>query len=322
MRILVTGCTGFAGGYLVEELVGRPDNSVYGVSRRPEKAGSLSDLQGKLAALLECNLADRHAIETALREVRPEAVYHLAGYAQVGRSFQEADDAWDANLTATRNLYEAVIRWGGKPRILAVGSGLVYGEARSSDGLTNESSPLRPVSPYAASKAAADLVGFQYGQSNRLEIVRARPFNHIGPRQSPEFAVAHFARQIALIEHGLQPPLLETGDLTPRRDLTDVRDMVRAYALLGEHGKSGDVYNIGTGAVHSMQAVLDRLLALARVKIEVRQAANLMRASDPAALRADATKLRQDTGWAPRYSLDQTLADILEYWRTVIVQQR
>src|SRR5208283_5015111 len=186
MRILVTGCMGFAGGYLVEALLAQGGADLFGVGRRTQWPVELQHLNGRVT-LRPCDLADRDAIEAVLREVQPERIMHLAGYPHVGRSFQEADVAWAANLTATRNLYEAVLRWGGRPRILYVGSGLVYGEGRSADELVNEECPLRPVSPYAASKAAGDLASYQLTRAPGLEIVLARPFNHIGPRQSPEF---------------------------------------------------------------------------------------------------------------------------------------
>jgi GDP-4-dehydro-6-deoxy-D-mannose reductase len=145
--------------------------------------------------------------------------------------------------------------------------------------------------------------------------VRARPFNHIGPRQAPQFAIPHFAQQIVAIERGRQPPVLQTGNLSPLRDLTDVRDTVAAYLLLMERGRSGEAYNIGCGQTVSIQTVLSRLLALAGLEAEVRPSAELLRSTDTAAVRADAGKLRRETGWAPRFSLDQTLSDTLAYWR-------
>jgi GDP-4-dehydro-6-deoxy-D-mannose reductase len=148
-----------------------------------------------------------------------------------------------------------------------------------------------------------------------LDIVRVRPFNHIGPRQSPQFAVAHFAQQIAAIEKNQRPPLLETGNLKPLRDLTDVRDMVQAYLSLMQRGKTGEVYNGAAGEVHSIEAVLNRLLKIARTRVEIRQKADQVRASDTSAIRADASKLRRETGWRPKLSLDQTLTDTLEFWR-------
>lgn len=320
MRILVTGCTGFAGGHLVDELAERGAGTIFGISRRPAAGPPPEHLAGKLARLYGCDLADRGALEAVLRDVRPDRVFHLAGYARVGRSFQEPDAAWDANLTATRNLYEAILRWGGRPRILFVSSGLIYGDA-DAEGLIDETRPLRPVSPYAASKAAADLASFQYGCGSALEVVRVRPFNHIGPRQPLGFAVPDFAHQIAAIERGLHPPLLETGDLSARRDLTDVRDMVRAYADVMDGGQPGEVYNVGTGVAHSMGAVLDQLLGLARVRVEVRQDPRLIRAQDTPALRADAGKLRRASDWAPRLALTQTLTDTLDYWRSVVARR-
>jgi GDP-4-dehydro-6-deoxy-D-mannose reductase len=319
MRILVTGCTGFAGGYLVEQLAARGAGTLFGLSRHPGRESPYP--AGKLASLLACNLEDRAAVEAVLREIQPDRIFHLAGYARVGKSFAEADAAWAANLTATRNLYEAVLRWGGKPRILYVSSALVYGNPQADEHLIDEEFPLRPVSPYAASKAAADLASYQYTHGGGLEIVRVRAFNHIGPRQSPDFAVPHFARQIAAIERGLQPPRLETGDLSPRRDLTDVRDMARAYCMLMEQGQVGEAYNVGTGEAYSMQAILDQLLGMARVRVEVVQDPRLIRASDAAALRADAGKLRRLTGWAPQIPLSQTLSDILEYWRLAVARE-
>jgi GDP-4-dehydro-6-deoxy-D-mannose reductase len=220
-------------------------------------------------------------------------------------------------VTATRHLYEGVARWGGRPRILYVSSGLVYGDLDSPDQAHDEHSLLRPASPYASSKAAADLISYQYSQSLGMDIVRVRPFNHIGPRQSPEFAVAHFAQQIAAIEQGEQPPFLEVGNLNSRRDLTDVRDMVKAYLLLMERGRTGEVYNAGSGKAYCMKAILEAMLSLARVAIDVRQESELLRAAETKVIRADISKLRKETGWQPVFALEQTLVDTIDYWRHV-----
>jgi GDP-4-dehydro-6-deoxy-D-mannose reductase len=314
MRILVTGVTGFAGGHLVEALLARAERpEVHGLSRHGTWPAAWQHLAGKLD-LRACDLGDTPAVEALLRQTRPEQIYHLAGYAHVGKSIGEPAAAWYGNLTATLSLYEAVGRWGGRPRILYVGSGQIYVDPECPAESYDEDSPLRPVNPYAASKAAADLAGFQTTRAAGLEVVRARPFNHVGPRQSPQFAVSHFAQQLADIERGRRP-LLETGNLSPRRDLTDVRDMVRAYVLLMERGRRGEAYNIGTGQTYAMQEVLDRLLARAAVRVQVRQRTELVRSTDAAVVRADAGKLRRETGWAPAYTLDQTLTDMLAYWR-------
>lgn len=317
MRVLITGVTGFAGGHLAEALLNRGADEIFGTSRRAHWPGEWRQLEGRLQ-LHRCDLCDGAAVEALLRDVQPERIYHLAGYADVGQSFREVETAWAGNLTATRNLYEAIHRWGGRPRILFVGSGLIYGEPETPNQAFDEAAPLRPLSPYAASKAAADLASYQYTRFPGLDIVRTRPFNHIGPRQSPHYAVAHFAQQIAAIERQRQSPWLETGNLNALRDLTDVRDTIHAYAALMDRGRTGEAYNVATGEAQSMETVLQRLLALARVKVEVRPQAKLMRAAENAVVRGNADKLRRETGWTPRYSLDQTLADILDYWRSAV----
>lgn len=314
MRVLVTGATGFAGSHLTEALLTQENVQILGMNRRAPWPPHSRHLE-KQAALQVCDLCDGAAVEAVLRDFQPERIYHLAGYANVGRSFHEVEAVWAGNLTATRTLYEAVHRWGGRPRILYVGSGLIYGDPERPDQAFDETSLPRPTNAYAASKAAADLVSYQYTRTPGLEILRVRPYNHIGPRQSPQYAIAHFAQQIVAIERGQKPPILETGNLNTRRDLTDVRDMVRAYMLLMEHGRSGEAYNAGTGELHVIGDVLQRLLKLSGVQVELRQRPDLLRAADTAAVRAEASKLRRETGWTPRFTLDQTLTDTLEYWR-------
>ncbi len=314
MRILVTGITGFAGGHLADALLARGGAEVHGLARHGDWPEATAHLAGRVT-LHACELADRDRLLEVVAEARPEQVYHLAGYAHVGQSLREPDAAWAGNLLGTRALYDALARWGGRPRVLFVGSGLIYGDPETPDQAHDEGQPLRPTTPYSVSKAAADLLSYQVTRAPGLAVVRARPFNHVGPRQSPGFALAHFAKQLAAVELGQQPSVLETGNLTPRRDLTDVRDMVQAYLLLMERGRVGEAYNIGTGQTYSMQEVLDRLLRLAPVRVEVRQRADLVRAAETPAVRADAGRLRRETGWAPRHTLEQTLADMLAYWR-------
>jgi GDP-4-dehydro-6-deoxy-D-mannose reductase len=314
MRILLTGITGFAGGHLAEALLAQPGAELHGLSRKARWPEEWRHLEGK-ARLWSCDLCDGVRLACCLEGIRPEQIYHLAGYAHAGRSLQDAEAAWDNNLAATRGLYNAVVRWGGRPRILFVGSGLVYGDIAAPAVAHDEESCFKPASPYASSKAAADLVSFEFTQTSGLDIVRARPFNHIGPRQSPQFAVAHFAQQLAAIEAGLQPRLLETGSLEPARDLSDVRDVVQAYLKLMEQGRRGEAYNVASGQAHSMRSVVHRLLALVRMPVEVRQRAGLLRGTETAAVCGSAAKLRRETGWSPQFSLEQTLKDTLDYWR-------
>lgn len=317
MRILITGTTGFVGGHLVEALLPRGD-TLFGLCRRAAWPATLAHLAGQ-AELLPGDIADTARVEAVLQHAQPDWLIHLAGYANPGRSYLEADRCWHDNLTATRSLYDAVARTALRPRILYVSTGLIYGEPDDPDGACDERTTLKPATPYAASKAAADLLSYQYTRNPGLDIIRVRLFNQIGPRQSADYAVANFARQIAAAEAGKQPPVIETGDLSSRRDITDVRDMVAAFPLLLERGVRGEAYNAGRGQTYRMQELLDRLLALARVKLEVRQKIEPGRKADTAVTRADTRKLRLTTGWAPRLSLDQTLTDILDDWRKATV---
>ncbi|MCI0704749.1 MAG: GDP-mannose 4,6-dehydratase [Planctomycetia bacterium] len=316
MRILITGITGFVGGHLVEHLMAAGGHALFGVSRRGEWPTILAHLAGH-AKLFAVDLTDSGKVEKVLAEVRPEWVFHLAGYANTGGSFRDPDRAWTENLTATRTLYDALARSGLRPRTLFVSTGLIYGEPDWPDHPCDESNTLKPASPYAASKAAADLVSFQYTRSPGLDIVRVRLFNQIGPRQSADFAVPNFARQIAAAEAGKQPPVVHTGDLSALRDITDVRDIVAAFPLLLERGTSGEAYNAARGESFRIQDLLARLVEMARIPTQVNQKVEPGRKADTAITRADATKLRSATGWQPRIPLDRTLADILDYWRKV-----
>ena len=311
-RTLVTGVTGFAGCYLAEALLAHGE-AVFGLSRRGVWPHAWRALANRIE-LFSCDLCDGRAVESVLRRVKPTRIYHLAGYAQVGASFREPEAAWSGNLTATRTLCEAVIRTELRPRILFVGSGLVYG-GQDPQTPRHELMPLLPDTPYAASKAAADLACYQYTCAPGLDVVRARPFNHTGPHQPAQFAIPNFARQLMAIERGECEPVLETGNLSSERDLTDVRDVVSAYLLLMERGRKGEAYNIASGSSCTMRRVLERRVALTGLNVELRRKNDLLRPSEPDVIRVDVSKVRRETGWTPRYELDQTLADTLEAWR-------
>jgi GDP-4-dehydro-6-deoxy-D-mannose reductase len=309
MRCLITGATGFVAGHLADALVAA-GHDVLGLAR---SAGSR---YGPVTIpLYAIDLLDVDETERALRDSRPGWIFHLAGYANPGKSFRDPAGAWSGNLAVTQALCEAVYRSGLPARILYVSSGLVYGDVGSGTTVCTEDTPLRPASPYAASKAAADLFCYQQTRSPGLDIVRVRPFNQIGPGQSADYAAPNFARQIAAIERGEMPPTVITGDLSGQRDLTDVRDMVRAYIRLLEVAVSGEVYNAGSGRTYVIRDILDRLIARSRVPVAVQEQADPSRAADTVVSRADIRKLKDATGWSPVYSLDQTLADILDDWR-------
>ncbi len=313
MKVLITGITGFVGGHLAERLAGE-GHALAGVGRSADWPAPLAPLAGT-AELHTADLLDGPRVEDVVKRVRPDWLVHLAGYANTGGSFREPGACWRDNLDATRSLYDAVVRSGVRPRILYISTGLIYGEPDEPGRGCDERTTLKPASPYAASKAAADILSYQYSRSPGLDIVRVRLFNQIGPRQSADYAVANFARQIAAIEMREQEPVLETGDLSAHRDITDVRDMVAAFPLLLEKGMPGEAYNAGRGETFRIQDILDRLLALSKATIEVRQKVEPGRKADTTITRADTSKLRAATGWAPHIALDQTLADILADWR-------
>jgi GDP-4-dehydro-6-deoxy-D-mannose reductase len=263
------------------------------------------------------DLTQRPAVDRLIRRVRPARVFHLAALSSVADSWKDPGRTLSNNAGAEANLLNALIRLDPMPRTLVVGSADEYGQPGTSSPLTEET-PLRPLTPYGVSKVAQDLLALQYHLSHGLPVVRVRPFNHIGPGQSPHFAISSFAQQIARIEAGRRPARLRVGNLKPRRDFTDVRDIVRAYRLAIDEGRPGEVYNIGSGRAVSLREVVDRLLRMSRAPITVQVDPARTRAVEPTAYVCDPRKFRRRTGWRPLISLDQTLHDTLEYWRAQV----
>jgi GDP-4-dehydro-6-deoxy-D-mannose reductase len=318
MKALVTGINGFVGGHLAEYLLALGDWEVWGIARQPELA--LPQLRGSVR-LISGDLAAPEIIASALRACQPDVVFHLAGQANVHRSFEQPAATLHTNIFAELHLFQALIALGQHPVVLVAGSNEIYGQVRADDLPIDEDTPLRPVSPYAVSKATQDLLAFQYYASHRLHAVRLRPFNHIGPRQDESFVASAFAAQIARIEQGQQPAILRVGNLSAERDFTDVRDMVRAYVLAATHGEPGAAYNIGSGHAVSIRWLLDTLIrqSTTHIAVEVDQAR--MRPADVPRVVSNSDRFRAHTGWEPRIALERTLADILEYWRSVMRRQ-
>ena len=312
---LVTGGSGFAGTYLVEFLRTRPDLTVWTCDRTGP-----SPLLGPSAAArhIRIDLLNPADARQLMAEVRPDYVYHLAGQAFVGQSWSDPWGTMEINVRAQLNLLEAALAERLNPRFLAVGSMEEYGRVAPGDLPIREAQPLRPDSPYGVSKVTQDMLGLQYFLSRGLPVIRVRPFNHIGPRQRRRFVAPAFASQIAAIEVGKQPPVMKVGNLSASRDFTDVRDVVRAYVLALEHGEPGEVYNIGSGASHSIRSLLDRLLSLSTVNISIETDTTRLRPADVPDVVCDASRLRAATGWQPRVTFDQSLSDLLDYERTQV----
>jgi GDP-4-dehydro-6-deoxy-D-mannose reductase len=315
MRVLITGITGFVGSHLAEYALSR-DAEVFGSSRWRSKTENIDHLRDRIT-LIECELRDLSSVQYLLDVSSPDRVYHLAAQSFVQVSWHTPAETLNTNSISQVNLLEAIrSRRGTPPRFLVIGSSEEYGLVHEDELPIVETNPLRPLSPYAVSKVTQDLMGYQYFKSYGLPIVRARAFNHEGPRRGDVFVTSNFARQIAEIEARRREPLILVGNLKARRDYTDVRDIVRGYWTLLEHGEFGDVYNLCSGRAWAIQEILDFMLTESRVRpVTVREDPARLRPSDVPVLVGDASKLHKATGWRPEIPFEQTLRDLLQYWR-------
>ncbi len=313
-RILVTGVTGFAGSHLVDYMLERGGCEIFGIQRWRSRTENIEHFAAKIT-LLECDLRDATSTLDTIEKVRPDWIFHLAAQSFVPTSWIAPTESLTTNVLAQVNLFEAVRRAGLRCRIQLACSSEEYGMVFPNEVPIKETNPLRPLSPYAVSKVAQDLLGYQYWMSWKIDSVRTRGFNHEGPRRGPVFVASDFAKQIADIEKGRKAPVLSVGNLEAVRDFTDVRDMVKAYWLALEKCAPGEVYNIATGKGWKIQDVLDRLLAMTKVKIEVKQDPARLRPSDVPILLGDNSKFVAATGWQPTIPFEQTLRDMLDYWR-------
>jgi GDP-4-dehydro-6-deoxy-D-mannose reductase len=318
MRALVTGVSGFVGGHLTEHLVAQGD-LVVGLSASGRWPAELAHL-GETVRIEPFDLVERDEDELAelVRRKQPEVIYHLAAQSNPQGSLADPRGTWTINLVGSLNLLEAVKSSGQKPRVILVGSGVSYGNPAPEFIPVGEDCPLRPNNPYAASKASVDLLGIQHHLAYGTDVVMVRPFNHAGPRQSSRYVLAALALQVAEVESGRRDSL-EVGNLDVVRDFTDVRDVVRAYRLLAQDGTPGEVYNLGSGRGTKIADALEHLRSLANGPVPVRVDAGRVRAVDQPLLVADPTKLRDAVGWAPSFTIEQTLADMLEYCRKMLV---
>jgi GDP-4-dehydro-6-deoxy-D-mannose reductase len=308
--VLVTGAAGFAGSHLLEQLSGHDDLVAWARSAPPPQLVRLARWQ-------VVDLLDRDGVRAAIRDVRPSAVYHLAGVSHVAESFADPSKPLAGNVLGTHHLFDALRRSGISCRIVIAGSAAIYA---SSEPPLTENSPLGPASPYAVSKLAQEQLGLRAIAEDGLDVIVARAFNHTGPRQTPSFMAPAIARQIALIERGQLEPVLQIGNTSPRRDLSDVRDVVRAYQLLMAAGTPGAVYNVASGEGRAVGDILNALISRSRVPVRTVVDPSRLRANDTPTLVGDSTRLRNATGWQPEIPFGRMIDDLLDYWRTVTAQ--
>lgn len=312
--ILITGATGFVGTYLADYLLTKNDCKVIGTSLTG-KTSTQENLE-----IVTLNLLDAESVEKLIVEKKPDEIYHLAALSSPKQSFVNPSETITNNITAEVNILEALRKNNMQStKVLITSSAEIYGLVKQEDLPIDENTPLNPSNPYAVSKIAQDFLGLQYYLSYKLHVIRVRPFNHIGPGQTPQFVVAAFAKRIADIEKG-NLNVLTVGSLEAKRDFTDVRDMIVAYDLLMEKGTAGEVYNIGSGVSHKISEILDIMLSLVEKKITVQQDQNLLMTADNPELVCDSSKMKAITGWEPKIPLEQTLKDTLDYWRNTLVE--
>jgi GDP-4-dehydro-6-deoxy-D-mannose reductase len=268
--------------------------------------------------LLECDIKDAFAMKTVIEAVKPDRIFHLAAQSYVPFSWRVPHETIDTNITGELNLFEAVRALKLDPVIHIAGSSEEYGLVHPDELPITETNPLRPLSPYAVSKVAQDFLGYQYFKSYGMKIVRTRAFNHTGPRRGEVFVTSNFARQLIEIELGRREPVMHVGNLDAVRDFSDVRDVVRAYALVLEKGTPGEVYNIASGQGIKIKDLLEKLVDMTRVRVEIKQDPNRLRPSDVQLLIGSPEKFQKATGWKPEIPFDQTLKDLMDFWRKML----
>ncbi|MEF3312868.1 GDP-mannose 4,6-dehydratase [Paenibacillus sp. GYB004] len=312
MKALVTGISGFVGSHMAEFLLNN-NVEVTGTIRQRSRMDHIRHI--KDVRLVECELRDPFSVETLIGEIKPDLIFHLAAQSFVPTSWNSPIDTIHNNVAGQVNIMEALRRFDLASKMQVACSSEEYGHVEPDEVPIRETNPLRPLSPYAVSKVAQDYLGYQYYKSYGLPIVVTRTFNHTGPRRGENFVTSNFAKQIADIEKGRKPPVIHVGNLTAKRDFTDVRDVVRAYWLALEKGKPGETYNIASGTCYTVQEVLDLLLSYSNVSISIQEDPARLRPSDVEILLGDATKFQSETGWKPEIPFEKTMRDLLQYWR-------
>ena len=309
MKALVVGGGGFVGPYLVKHLKEEQGMEVY--VTKTEKETLDMDCSG----IYNLDILELSQVAELLNKIRPDYIFHLAAQSSVAYSWKNPGLTIDVNIKGCVNLLDGIRQLDYKPRVLLIGSGEEYGHIKDGECPIVEDNVLRPGNIYAATKSCQNMLGKIYSDAYDMDVMMVRAFNHIGPNQTPVFVVADFCKQVADIENGQAEPVIYVGNLSARRDFTDVRDVVRAYAMLVKDGKRGETYNVGRGHAVAIQEILERIVALSDKDIEVRVDESKLRPVDVPIIEPDITKIKETVGWEPEIELETTLNETLEYWR-------
>ncbi len=321
MKILITGATGFVGSHLIEYLLEKDGGiEIFAAQRRRSNIDNVRHLLGhKRIKWITMDITDSHSVTWLIENHAPDWCFHLAAQSFVPSSWNAPQETITTNVIGTINLLEAIRAKSPETSIQIAGSSEEYGMVGENEVPITESNPLRPLSPYGVSKVAQTLLGYQYFKSYGMKTFRTRGFNHTGPRRGEMFVCSNFAKQLVEIEKGINTEkVIKVGNLSAKRDFTDVRDMVRAYWLAIEKGEAGEVYNICTGNCFSVREILDMMIELSSADARIEPDPEKMRPSDVPILLGDNSKFKAQTGWKPEIPFRQTLADILDYWRKTL----
>lgn len=314
MKSLIIGGAGFVGAYLVRHLKNDLGQDVV-VTKMPREQVNVDGVDMSEIQVCDLDILDKEAVVALFCKVHPDCIYHLAAQSSVSVSWKNPELTIDVNVKGGVNILEALRELDYKPRVLFIGSGEEYGHILPDETPIKEDNVSRPGNIYAATKACQNMLARIYADAYDLDVMMVRAFNHIGPNQLPLFVVADFCKQVAEIEAGNREPIIKVGNLSARRDFTDVRDVVRAYALLMESGRAGETYNIGSGHAIAIEDLLRCILDNSSVDIRVEVDPEKLRPVDVPIIEADTTKIYKETGWQPKIPLEQTIRETLDFWR-------
>lgn len=308
-KVLIIGSAGFVGNHLIDYILANRKDWQITATKMPR------EVIDKSVAVRDLDITKPEEIDALLAEVQPDYIYHLAAQSSVALAWKNPQLTIQINIVGTVNLLDAVRKLEKQPRMLLIGSGEEYGHVRPDEVPIVEDNNTRPGNIYAVTKVTQNMIGHLYYEAYGMDIMSTRSFNHTGPNQTPQFVVPDFCKQVAEIEKGRKDPVIYTGNLSAKRDFTDVRDVVRAYCLLMEKGRAGETYNVGCGHAVEIRSILDLILSHSSMKIRVETDPARLRPVDVPIIEADITKLTEDTGWKPEISLDQTITETLEVYR-------